>query len=203
MSFRAVSGSNPMNRIRVAIIAALLVPTAHAAEPLPDNEIELAGYRGNPTLRAFFEYAVAEKVAVYLSATDAKKDFEEIAIGPAYYVTPEMEIGLSVGVARYAAADREAESHRVVSMFGYLKNAQVEAEATGSRYGHDPEPWYYRVYVQAPFADRWSAGLYGEQDIGWGPRISWAFHRNASAWVAPILKKSGDSALVGGVRMSF
>lgn len=195
----------------VAIMAALMcVSVAQAAETKeeessPSNSIELIGYRGGVTAKAYLEHEVTENLVVFLSAANSK-GFDEVTVGPAYYITPELQVGISAGVARYAAGNEdEKSSHSVALAFVYYKSDSVEAEVTAEKYGRDPEPWYYQTYVQWSVGGNWFAGVYGEADVGWGPRISWAFHKNASVWAAPIIEQLGDdkNKIVGGVAIAF
>ncbi|MFZ2299741.1 MAG: hypothetical protein WAW00_01230 [Candidatus Moraniibacteriota bacterium] len=175
-------------------------------ESSPSNSIELVGYRGgDPRLKAYFEYAMTDDIAMSLSASKSK-GFGEVTVGPAYYITPELQVGVSVGVAHYATADEDKESnHKVVSGFVYYKSDAVEGELSAARYNRDPDPTWYQTYVQWSLNDNWAAGIFGEAAIGWGPRISWTFHKNMSLWVAPIVKQLGDDdhRRVGGIAVAF
>ncbi len=178
--------------------------TAQAVDEVePSNEVEIVAYRGDPMIRAYLEYVITDDVAPWLSVSKSRK-FGEVTVGLAYYITPEMEIGFGIGTSRYAVADDDRKSsHRVASAWWYWKSDAVESEITVSRYGNDPEPWYYRVYGQIPVTGNWFAGLYGEQGIGWGPRVSWSPAKNISVWVVPLIKKEGDNKLVGGLQFLF
>ncbi|MDO8565698.1 MAG: hypothetical protein Q7S04_00740 [Candidatus Moranbacteria bacterium] len=158
-----------------------------AEEPSPVNMLEYRSYRGDYVARAYFEKSLTEKVAVYLSASKAR-GFESLTVGPAYYITPEMEIGMSIGSSRYAASNEDQKSsHGTVSSFFYWKTDRIESEVIVEKYSRDSNPWYYYAYVQTPITSGWLVGLHSEKDVGWGPRFSRAFGKNASLWIVPLV----------------
>lgn len=186
-------------------LVAQAAETQKEEESSPSNSFEVIAYRGDVVAKLYVEHEVTENLAVYLSASKSK-GFGEVTVGPAYYITPELEIGISAGVAHYATADEDKEAnHRVVSGFVYYKSDAVEGELSVSRYNRDPDPTWWQTYVQMPIGGNWAAGVYGEAYIGWGPRLSWEFHKNMSLWVAPIVKQLGDDnhKLVGGIAIAF
>lgn len=200
-----------IQKLFVAILAALLFTSvAQAAEVQKEeesfpNEVTVTVYRGDVAAKLYMEHSVTDSLAVYLNAS-ASKGFGEVTIGPAYYITPDLEVGVSVGVARYTSADEDKDSnHRVVSGFIYYKSDAAEGELSVSRYNRDPDPVWYQAYVQWPITGNWAAGVFGEALIGWGPRLSWTFHKNMSLWIAPIVKQLGDDnhRLVGGIAVAF
>lgn len=199
-----------LRKLFVAILATLMIPVAVQAadkeeESSPSNEVAITAYRGDVVAKLYVEHEVMENLVVYLSASKSR-GFVEVTVGPAYYITPELQVGVSAGVAHYASADEEDKNnHRVVSGFVYYKSDTVEGEVSVSRYSRDPDPTWWQTYIQVPIGGNWSAGVYGEAAIGWGPRLSWAFHKNASVWFAPIAKELGDSGnkIVGGIAIAF
>ncbi len=200
-----------LNPLFVAILATLMFTSvAQAAdkaeeESPPSNSIELIGYRGDVAAKIYFEHGVTENFAVSLNIWKSK-GFVEVTVGPAYYITPEVEVGAGIGTSRYMADDAENESsHRVATVWGYIKNDAMEGEITVSRYASDPNPWYYQAYAQWSVGGNWSAGVYGEADVGWGPRLAFTPHKRVTLWIAPIAKKLGDdnNKVVGGVAFVF
>lgn len=173
---------------------------------LPSGTVRVTGYPGGDrVVELYIEQPVTKRWAGFLSAT-MTQGFEEVTGGPAYYITPEIFVGLSYGTARYAAADEdEKSSHAVVSGFAYWETSTFEGELTLERYRDDPDPWYYQGYLERYLTPHWSFGVYGETDVGWGPRIAWSPHDRARIWLSPILKKTGESesALVGGIQIAF
>lgn len=172
----------------------------------PNNEVELRGYRGSePVARLYLEHPLSENVAAYISAGKSRS-YAGATVGLAYYLTPEMEIGLSVGGYQYAADNEDTKSfHQTVLAFWFWKTLSIEAEVTVERYRNDPHPWYYYVYAQTPVTGSLSAGIYGEKGIGWGPRLSYSFSKGFSLWLSPIVKQDGESkaTLAVGIRKAF
>ena len=198
-----------LSRLFVAIMAALMFfSVAQAAdnkeeESSPANSLELISYRGDVAAKLYSEHEVMENLVVYVNATK-QKGFGEITVGPAYYITPELQVGVSAGVAHYASADEDAKSnHKVVSGFVYYKSDAVEGELAVARYSRDSEPWWYQAYVQVPISNNWAAGIFGEASIGWGPRLAFAPHKRVTLWLSPLIKREGDNRLVGGIAVVF
>lgn len=170
----------------------------------PVNMVEYRGYRGSGdyVARAYFEKSLSENAAIFLAAAKAR-GFESVIVGPAYYITPDMEVGVGVGTSRYAASDEgERFSHATVSSFFYWKTDKIESEVVIEKYSRDPSLYHY-AYIQTPIFSQVSAGIFSEKDVGWGPRISWAFSKNANLWIVPIVKKTGDATIVVGVQRLY
>lgn len=134
-----------------------------------NNEIEVRGFsRGDPTLRAYFEKSITDKVALNLSAFKMP-GWDEVTLGATYYVTPEMSLGAGFGASRYAAtAENTKSAHNAASAFRYGKTDASEAELLVERYQRDPTPWYREGYVQKRINDSLSVGLLAKTDSGWG-----------------------------------
>lgn len=175
-----------------------------AKDKMPSNSTELRHYRGGGQLfKAYFEKEIVKDLAVHLIANKAR-GFEGLTIGPAYYLTRDMEIGLGFGSSRYAAANEaDKRLHGTLSAWWYWKTNQVQAEVTLERYRHDPKPWYYYSYAQIPITGNFSAGIYGETDVGWGPRVSWSLNKNSNIWAAVPIKKRSDKSAVIGIEITF
>lgn len=173
---------------------------------VPSNEFEVRMYRGGePTAKLYLEKSITEKVALSLVAFTTR-GWDEVTVGPVYYITPEMSVSLGLGVSRYVASNAEKKnSHRTLTAMLFLKNDKVESEITIEHYACDPKPWYYNIYAQTPITDNLSVGIFGEKAVGWGPRLSWAAYKNISFWVAPILNKDRDSdiSVVAGIQIAF
>lgn len=191
-----------------ACIVAIITPAPTRAEEsdVPSNILETRLYRGgNPSAKLYLEKSLTEELAVSLVAFKTR-GWNEATIGLVYYITPEMSVGLGGGISQYAASNESTKSsHKTVSGFWYWKNDAIEAEVTVERYSRDPKPWYYNIYGQVPVSGKVSVGIFGEKYTGWGPRVSFAAHKNFTIWVSPILKKDRDSevSLVVGAQIPF
>lgn len=175
-------------------------------EAAPSNELELRTYRGGSgdyLAKLYAEKSLTDEWAFFLSASKAR-GFEGLTVGPAYYITPEMEIGFSIGASRYASDEEESpRSHRTTSAFWYWKTDAIEAEVTVERYSRDPKPWWYNAYVQTPVTENLSLGVYSEYGVGWGPRLSYTVGKYGSIWLSPIIKRLGDTVAIVGVTIPF
>ena len=80
---------------------------------------------------------------------------------------------------------------------------QVQALVYLERYRRDPAPWYYYNYAQTRIIGDFSAGIYGETHVGWGPRVSWSINKNTDLWAAVPLKKRSDISAVMGIEIAF
>lgn len=175
-----------------------------ADEELPvSGEVEFIGSRDSGVW-LYAERKLAEKWAISLNASQYQKGFQEITFGPTYYISPEMQVGVSLGVARYNSTDK---SRFAVSAFWYWETDSLETEVVLERYGGRDHYLYYRVYAQmpvTPISEKLAVGVYGERGVGWGPRISWSFGENVNIWLAPLAfeQKSGNQ-VVGGLQFSF
>jgi hypothetical protein len=150
----------------------------------------------------YAERKVTEKLAFSISAAKYQKGFQEVVFGPAYYLTPEIQVGIGLGAAQYVSSDK---SRLVISAVGYMETDHLKAEVLFEKYGRDPKP-YYRVYAETPFmpiSEKLMIGVHGEQYVGWGPRISWSFGKNVNIWLSPLVERQGGNALVGGIKFTF
>ena len=173
------------------------------ADKALSNSIELRHYRGGgQSIRAYFEKEVVKDLVVFLSASKAR-GFESLVIGSAYYLTPDMQVGLGFGSSRYAAAEDDTRSHATLSGFWYWKTNQVQALVFLERYRHDPAPWYYYSYAQMRIIGDFSAGVYGETHVGWGPRVSWSLNKSIDLWAAAPINKRSDVSAVMGIEIAF
>lgn len=179
----------------------LATETGKTEESLVSGSVEVIGSR-DTGVWFYAERKVAENWALFISASKYQKGFQEITFGPAYYLKPEIQVGVSLGAAQYASSDR---SRLVVSAFVYMETDNLKAEVLFEKYGRDPKP-YYRVYAETPvtpISKQLAIGVYGEQDAGWGPRISWSFNENINIWLAPLVERQGGNVLVGGIQFTF
>lgn len=151
----------------------------------------------------YAERKITRNCAVYINVAKFQKGFQEVTFGPTCYLIPQaMQAGVSFGTARHM----DMESSRwAVSAFWYWKTDKIEAEATIERHGRDPVT-YYRVYAQTPvtpISEKLAVGVYGEQGIGWGPRIIWSFNKNINLWLTPLIERQGGNVVVGGLQFTF
>ena len=198
-----------MQRILVALSAAIfqgISPAVQAGDDasILNNEIEIrAFHNGDPTARGYFEKAITESIAVNVTVF-ASHGWEQITVGPTYYLTPEMSVGLNVGTSSYQASNQTAKSaHGTISAFWFWKSAIWEGEVLVERYRRDPQPWYREGYIQKRLGNDLSMGIFAQTDSGWGPRLSYKISRNADVWVSPLLKKTGDSKAILGAKFTF
>lgn len=198
-----------MPRVLVIMLSVILssfslaVQASDGAE-IPKNEIEVRGFsRGDPTVRAYFEKNITDNVSLNLSAFKTR-GWDEITVGPTYYVTPEMSVGVGFGTSRYVANDENTKSsHMTTSAFWFWKTNTWEAEVLVERYSRDPAPWYQEGYVQKRINSSLSVGMFVKKDSGWGPRLSYAIDENTEVWVSPLVKRVGDGVAIVGVMVSF
>lgn len=197
-----------MKQIFVAMtflfIAVSSFAQAATEEAEPVNFVELVHYRGvHPVAVFYFEKEVGNDLVLYINGATTR-GLNEFAVGPAYYITPEMEVGFSLGVSQYASDTEDvASSHRLLSSFFYWKTEKVETSVAVQNYASDPKPWYGKAYAQYKITDNLSAGAYAETGVGIGPRVSYAFSKNVNAWAVPLINKSGNNTLVAGVQFLF
>jgi hypothetical protein len=168
------------------------------------NEIEVRGFsKGDPTVKAYFEKSITDTVALSLTAFKTR-GWDEVTLGPTYYLTPDMSVGAAFGTSRYAATDENTKSaHGTASAFWFWKTDTWEAEVLVERYRRDPAPWYREGYAQRRINDGLSVGLFAKTDSGWGPRLSYSINENLNLWFVPLVKRTGDAAAVGGMAVSF
>lgn len=190
----------------VVALATSVAPTWAAEEKekeVPANEVGFRFFRGNAEVRGYFEKALSDEVAVFLNLVKSN-GFEYATIGPAYYITPTMEIGVSMGRARYASDDEdEKSSHGVMSAFWYWETDTLKTEVTVEKYRNDPNPWYYYGYAQMPFATDFAAGIYTDSEYGTGFTLAWTFSKNIEVRAVWFAKERGDSRAMLGITAGF
>lgn len=197
-----------MQRVVVVLAVTLsgfsLAVQAGDGEDAPKNEIEVRGFsRGDPTLRAYFEKAITDNLSLNLSAFKTS-GWDEVTVGPTYYLTPEMSLGVGFGTSRYAASDENTKSaHNTASAYWFWKTDAWEAEVLVEHYRRDPAPWYREGYVQKRINGSVSIGLLAITDVGWGPRLSYDVNGKLSLWVSPLVKRTGDATAAAGMMISF
>ncbi len=177
------------------------------AEEILSNEIEIKYHRnGDPSIKGYFEKSFNDDWAVYLSAF-TMRGWDEVTVGPVYYITPEMSVGIGVGQSRYMAADEDTKSsHTTISAFWYLKSENWEAEILAERYRRDSvNPNFLEAYAQRKVTENFSVGFFTQNDIGWGPRFSYTINKNLSIWASPIIKNYGESTttFIVGIKIPF
>ena len=85
-----------------------------------------------------------------------------------------------------------------IPAFPNFKNISINDKASIDAYTHRHQP-----YAQTPIIGRFSAGIYAEKDVGWGPRVSWKLNKNSSLWAAVPVKDRSDVSAVMGVEIAF
>lgn len=167
----------------------------------PKNEIEVRGFaKGDSTVKAYFEKAITDTVSLNLTAFKTR-GWDAATVGPTFHISPAMSLGIGLGTSRYMANDeRSKSSHATASLFWFWKTDAWEAEVLVERYSRDPKPWYQEGYAQKRIGNGFAAGVFAKKDTGWGPRLSYRITENINVWVAPLVKKSGNTtAILGGV----
>ncbi|MGK2848826.1 MAG: hypothetical protein ACSLEX_02040 [Minisyncoccota bacterium] len=131
--------------------------------------------------------------------------YTEVTAGLAYYITPNFEVGLSVGGARYLSdTDNNESIHRTIAGFVYLATDKTVTEVTVEHYADDTNPWYYQAYTEYAISDDVMVGVYGEKGPGIGPRVSWSPGEHVSLWMAvPLVDSDTETSMVGGIRITF
>lgn len=193
----------------MAILFAIVLHSAHAEEGKSDetelaNFIELVQYRGGDSEAIFcFEKELGNDFAVDISGA-ITRGLKEFAVSTAYYLTPQMEVGIGLGMSQYASATEDVASfHQLISSFYYWKTEKVETSVVVQNYARDPKPWYGKAYTQFKVTDNFLVGAYTETGVGAGPRVSYAFSKNVNVWAIPLIKRRGNSTLVMGVQFLF
>jgi hypothetical protein len=194
-----------------AVVIVLLIfiarPARAAEESLSKKESLISGSvefigSSDSAVWLYAERKVTENWAVYINAAKFQKGFQEVTFGPTYYLKSGMQVGVSLGLARHMDMEKSRLS---VSTFWYWKTDKIEAEATVERHSRDPVT-YYRVYAQTPImpiSKKLVVGFYGEQGIGWGPRILWSFNKNVNFWLTPLVERQGGNVIAGGLQFTF
>jgi hypothetical protein len=180
-----------------------LAPVVDAEKsPAISGSAEFIGYGKDFSVWLYAERKITNELALSMSAAKSKSGFQEVTFGPVYYLTSEIQIGVSLGAAQYTRLD---DSRLAISVFGYLETDNLKAEALFEKYGRDPKP-YYRVYAETPvtpISEKLAIGVHGEQYVGWGPRISWSISKNVNAWLSPLIERQGGNVIVGGLQFTF
>lgn len=206
--FTACTDSRAESDQSTALVAVLpdKASALDVVDDAPSNELEVRAYRGGePSIKLYLEKSFSDKIAVSITAFKTR-GWDEATVGPVYYVTPEMSVGISIGASYYASSDEYSKSsHLTYSTFWYWKTDAVESTVTFEYYARDPKPWYYSAYLQTPITKNFSAGVFAEKTIGFGPRFTWSVNKSVSLWVVPIVKKDGDSdvSLIAGAQFLF
>ena len=170
----------------------------------PKSDVEIRGFnKGSATVRGYFDKALTTDISLGISAFKAR-GWDEVTVGPTYYINPEMSAGLGLGASFYRANNENAKSaHQTVSGFWYWKTNGWEAEILMERYSRDSNPWYHEGYVQRRVSDGISVGLFAKKDSGWGPRLNYRVNQNLNLWVAPLVRRSGEASGIVGAIISF
>jgi len=190
----------------------LTVPVATEAsksdsvDDVKNNRIEIRTHHGGkPSIEAYMQKSFSDNVVVSVDMFKTH-GWDELTIGPAYYITPEMVVGVGVGIAYYASWEsNNKSSHLMYSAFWSWETDTVESEVTVEYYYSYPKSWHYSAYLQTPITENFSAGFFIEKAIGFGPRLSWSVNKTVNLWVTPIIKKDGESniSLIAGVQFLF
>lgn len=112
----------------------------------------------------------------------------------------DLQIGLGVGPARY-----DDRTHTTTTGWLFYLNEERRIEALGvfERYRHDADPWFYKGYVQKALGDGYLIGVYGEKDVGIGPKVGMVIG-NVKVWAfTPVInRQDGGTKFVIGVAIS-
>lgn len=171
--------------------------------PAVSGSVEVIGSR-DTGVWVYAERKVTDNWAVFINAVKYQKGFQEVTFGPTYYITPQLQVGVSLGVASNTSSE---DSRLFISAFGYLETDSLKTEIILERFAHDSQSIsYYRFYAEtpvAPISERLAIGVHGEKDVGWGPRISWSFNENINIWLSPLIERQSGNVLVGGIQFIF
>lgn len=169
---------------------------------LVSGSVEVIGSK-DTGVWVYAERKVARDWGFFINAVKYQKGFQEVTFGPTYYITKELQVGVSLGAARNTSSD---DSRLFISAFGYLETNNLKAEIILERFARDSQDIsYYRFYFQTPtpISDKLAFGVYGEKSVGWGPRISWSFNKNVNLWLSPLIERQGGNVVVGGIQFTF
>lgn len=87
------------------------------------------------------------------------------------------QVGLGGGKVHY-----DGIRHTVTNPWVYFESDEWEAYVHAEHYSRDSEnPWWYKGYVEKKFGDV-GVGVYGEKDMGVGPRISYKLNDHVMVW---------------------
>jgi hypothetical protein len=169
------------------------------------NELEARMRKnGSLSVKMYLEKPINEDVSVYVSAYKSR-GWSEFTFGPVIYITPELSVGAGVGTSYYMGISDEKEKyHTTLSGFVYYKTKEWEAELLAERYRKDPDaPFYGEAYIQKKVTESLWLGLYGDTDLGWGPRLSYEVSNRVSVWFTPLAHRKGETTAVFGVKFAF
>lgn len=181
----------------------LATEEAEAEKSLVSGSVEVIGSR-DTGVWVYAERKVTDKWAFFINAVKYQRGFQQVTFGPAYYLTPEIQVGVSLGAARNTSSE---DSRLFISAFGYLETDSLKAEIILERFAHDSRGIsYYRVYAETPvtpISEKLAIGVHGEKDVGWGPRLSWSIRENINIWLSPLVERQSGNVLVGGIQFTF
>lgn len=87
------------------------------------------------------------------------------------------QVGLGTGKVHY-----DKVSHTVTNPWVYYSSDEWEAYVHAEHYSRDSEnPWWYKGYAEKKIGD-WALGVYGEKDMGVGPRVSYKLNDHVKVW---------------------
>lgn len=128
--------------------------------------------------------------------------FKAAYVGLAKQVADELQLGLSIGKAKY-----DGEHHTVWNPWAYYESEEYKMLLYAEWYPKDKvEPWYYKGYIEKGFGKTWFAGLYGENLIGLGPMAGFYLNEKFRFWVTvPIAFRPGEERKrwMAGVSWTF
>ena len=112
------------------------------------------------------------------------------------------QVGLGTGNVHY-----DEVRHTVTNPWVYYSSEEWEAYLHAEHYSREAEsPWWYKGYVEKKFGDV-ALGLYGEKDMGVGPRLSYKLNDHVKVWATIPMwqqpKEAGRMKFLVNVVVSF
>lgn len=87
------------------------------------------------------------------------------------------QVGLGAGNVHY-----DEVRHTVVNPWVYYSSEEWEAYVHAEHYSREADnPWWYKGYAEKKFGNI-GLGLYGEKDMGIGPRLSYKLNDHMRVW---------------------
>lgn len=87
------------------------------------------------------------------------------------------QVGLGAGNVHYGEV-----RHTVINPWVYYDSEEWEAYVHAEHYSRESEnPWWYKGYVEKKVGD-WGLGLYGDKDMGIGPKVSYKLNDHVKVW---------------------
>lgn len=87
------------------------------------------------------------------------------------------QVGLGAGNVHYGEV-----RHTVTNPWVYYSSEEWEAYVHAEHYSREADnPWWYKGYAEKKFGDC-SLGVYGEKDMGIGPRVSCKLNDHVKVW---------------------